>query len=136
MKRAEHGALAERRWIGRLLEACPVLDDVTTLSLQTAVYGLGTRQRVTANNIANIETPGFKASSVSFESSLASAVQLRDPLQTDVTTTETTDMASQNGNNVDLEKEVVTATKTNLAENLISNALTSTYGYINTVLKG
>jgi flagellar basal body rod protein FlgB len=45
-------------------------------------------------------------------------------------------MASQNGNNVDLEKEVVTATKTNLAENLISNALTSTYGYINTVLKG
>ncbi len=35
-----------------------------------------------------------------------------------------------------LNKEVVTATKTGLQEQLLSNALTSVYGLISTVLKG
>ena len=36
--------------------------------------GLAMRQRVTANNIANIQTPGFHAGKVKFEGALQSAL--------------------------------------------------------------
>lgn len=113
-----------------------MIDDIATLTLQQAVAGLGVRQQVTANNIANLQTPGFTASQVDFESSLASAVVAGDPEQTAVTTTATTDPAGLNGNNVSLADEVVTATKTSLQESLLTGALTSEYGLISTVLSG
>jgi flagellar basal-body rod protein FlgB len=113
-----------------------VLDDVASLTLQTAVAGLGMRQQVTANNIANIETPGFTARSVDFESSLADAVASGDPSAATIATNNTTDAPGVNGNNVSLDNEVVTATKTGLQEQLLTGALTAKYGLISTVLKG
>lgn len=113
-----------------------MLDDVASLTLQTAIGGLGQRERVTANNIANIETPHFTASQVSFESSLAQAVAAGDPAAASVSIDATTDAAGANGNNVSLDRELVTATKTTLQEQLLTSALTSKYGLISTVLKG
>ena len=113
-----------------------MLDDVASLTLQTAIAGLGQRQQVTANNIANLETPGFTASSVSFESSLASAVAAGDPTAASVSVDPTADAPGINGNNVSLDKEMVTATKTTLQEQLLTSAITSKYGLISTVLKG
>src|ERR1700743_2840480 len=111
--RREHGsstqphdgsALTRRRSV--------VLDDVATLTLQAAIAGLGQRERVTANNIANIETPGFTASQVSFESSRAQAVASGDPAQAAIDVSPTADAAGPNGNNVSLDNELTTATKT------------------------
>jgi flagellar basal-body rod protein FlgB len=113
-----------------------VLDDVASVALQSALAGLARREQVTANNIANVETPGFTASSVNFESSLASAVASGDPQRTNISVNPTTDAAGTNGNNVSLDNEMVTATKTTLQEQLISSALTSQLGLIATVLKG
>lgn len=113
-----------------------MIDDVATLTLQQAVAGLGVRQQVTANNIANLQTPGFTASQVDFESSLASAVAAGNPGQAAITSTATTDPAGITGNNVSLSDEVVTATKTGLQESLLAGALTSEYGLISTVLRG
>jgi flagellar basal-body rod protein FlgB len=113
-----------------------VLDDVASLTLQTAIGGLGQRQRVTANNIANSETPNFTASSVDFENALASAVASGNPATASVDVTPTSDPAGVNGNNVSLENEFVTATKTTLQEQLLTGALTSKYGWLSTVLKG
>lgn len=113
-----------------------MLDDVASLTLQAAIGGLGQRERVTANNIANIETPGFTASQVSFESDLANAVAAGDPTAATPTVDATSDPAGANGNNVSLDRELVTATKTTLQEQLLTNALTSKYGFISTVLKG
>jgi flagellar basal-body rod protein FlgB len=113
-----------------------VLDDIASLTLQTAIAGLSTRQQVTANNIANLETPGFTASNVSFESSLADAIASGDPSQAAVSVDPTSDPAGINGNNVNLDGEVVTATKTGLQEQLLTGAITSKYGLISTVLKG
>jgi flagellar basal-body rod protein FlgB len=113
-----------------------VLDDVASLTLQTAVRGLGVRQQVTANNIANLETPGYTAQQVDFESSLADAVAAGDPTRGVVTTTSTPDAPGINGNNVNLDDEVVTATKTGLQQQLLTGALTAKYGLISTVLKG
>jgi flagellar basal-body rod protein FlgB len=113
-----------------------VLDDVASLSLQTAIHGLSVRQQVTANNIANLETPGFTASNVSFESSLADAITSGSPTNAVVSVGASASPAGQNGNNVNLDDEIVTATKTGLQEKLLTGALTSKYGLISTVLKG
>lgn len=113
-----------------------MIDDVASLTLQQAISGLGIRQQVTANNIANLETPGFTAQNVDFESSLASAVAGGDPTQAAITTTDSTATPGVNGNNVSLSDEIVTATKTGLQEQLLTGAITSQYGLISTVLKG
>jgi flagellar basal-body rod protein FlgB len=113
-----------------------VLDDIASVTLQVAIAGLGQRQQVTANNIANSETPDFSASQVDFESSLADAVQAGNPLAASISTSGTGDAAGQNGNNVSLDREFVNATKTTLQEQLLTSALTSKYGQLSTVLKG
>ena len=48
----------------------------------------------------------------------------------------TGDAPGINGNNVSLDSEFVTATKTTLQEQLLTSALTSKYGELSTVLKG
>jgi flagellar basal-body rod protein FlgB len=113
-----------------------VLDDLASVTLQTAIADLGHRQQVTSNNIANVETPDFTASTVSFESSLARAVGAGDPAAAQVSVDPTSDPAGQNGNNVSLDNEIVTATKTGLQEQLLTQALTSHYAQLATVLKG
>ena len=113
-----------------------MIDDVASVTLQQAVSGLGLRQQVTANNIANLETPGFTAQNVDFESSLASAVAAGAAAATAITSSNSSEPAGVNGNNVNLNDEVVTATKTGLQQKLITGALTSEYGLISTVLKG
>jgi flagellar basal-body rod protein FlgB len=113
-----------------------VFDDLATQAVQTALSGLALRQRVTADNIANLETPGFTANSVDFENSLAAAVQAGSPAATSISEQPTTDPAGANGNNVNLASQLVSATKTGLSEQLMTGALTSQLGLISTVLKG
>ena len=48
--------------------------DRVTAGIESALDSVSLRQRVTADNIANMNTPGFKASRVEFENSLASAM--------------------------------------------------------------
>lgn len=47
-----------------------ISNDLALRSISVALDGLSLRQRVTANNIANVDTPGFKAQQVSFEEQL------------------------------------------------------------------
>jgi flagellar basal-body rod protein FlgB len=113
-----------------------VLDDVASVTLQSALAGLSRRQQATANNIANVETPGFQATAIDFESSLAAAVQSGNPAAFSISADPTGDAAGINGNNVSLDREVVNATKTTLQEQLLTSALTSKFGLLATVLKG
>jgi flagellar basal-body rod protein FlgB len=113
-----------------------VLDDIASLTLQTAIHGLSTRQQVSADNIANLETAGFTASSVDFESSLAQAVSAGRPTDAQFTVAPSADPAGVNGNNVNLDGELVTTTKTQLQQQLLTNGLTDKYALISTVLKG
>jgi len=50
------------------------LEDRTTKALVTALNGLTARQRAISNNLANVDTPGFKASDVSFARQLDKAL--------------------------------------------------------------
>jgi flagellar basal-body rod protein FlgB len=48
--------------------------DAVSNVLNSALDGISLRQNVIADNIANVDTPGFRARSVDFESSLKSAI--------------------------------------------------------------
>ena len=112
-----------------------MFDDVAGVTLASALQGLSIRQQVTANDIANIETPNFHAQRVSFEGSLAAAVQGGDPSAFSVTTSTTDDGANANGNNVSLDQETVIATEDTLRSQLLSTALTNEFSVISTAIK-
>ena len=48
----------------------PLNGDMAMRVLQLALDGLSLRQQAISNNIANVDTPGFRASEVSFEGQL------------------------------------------------------------------
>ena len=84
--------------------------------LHAALTGLSKRQRVTADNIANIETPGFLAGRVDFESALCRARRngrRRRPTAT-ATVARSLEPTRTNGNNVNLDEETLVATDTGL----------------------
>mgnify|MGYP000530431163 CR=1 FL=1 len=58
--------------------------DQTVNFLQKALDAASLRQNVLANNIANVNTPGFKRSYVSFEESLQQALKKKGSLSNGV----------------------------------------------------
>ena len=94
------------------------LFDVTSSALEVAIKGTEQRQGVLANNLANVNTPDFKRSDVSFQGALASALQSSngDPSVVDNTAFTTSSDSSTSmradGNNVDVDVE-----SANLAKN-------------------
>ena len=113
-----------------------MLDDVASVTLSTALSALAARQRVSANNIANLETPNFRAGQVSFEDNLRRAVEAGEPAQAAIALTASTAPAGINGNNVSLDTETLIDEKTALQYQLLSGAMSSKFGLIDTVLKG
>jgi flagellar basal-body rod protein FlgB len=113
-----------------------MIGDVTTTTLHAALSGLAQRQRVTADNIANINTPGFLAGRVDFESSLRN--QLRGgqtPTVGGSTVARSLEPTNTNGNNVNLDSETVIATETGLRYQLALNALDGKYNSLRTALR-
>jgi flagellar basal-body rod protein FlgB len=53
----------------------PISNNTTLHALSFALDGLSLRQKATAHNIANVDTPGYKAQQVSFEAQLQQALQ-------------------------------------------------------------
>jgi flagellar basal-body rod protein FlgB len=104
--------------------------DSTGSALYAALNGLAARQRVIANNVANVETPGFIAGRVSFEDSLRAAIAGGSASATSVSTQRSTDPVNLNGNNVSLDTEVVAMTETDLAYQLMISALNSKFSHL------
>ncbi|HEY0165803.1 MAG TPA: flagellar basal body protein [Jatrophihabitans sp.] len=113
-----------------------MLDDVASVTLSTALTALAARQRVSAHNIANIETPNFRAGQLSFEDNLRQAVSAGEPAQAAVTITPSDAPVGINGNNVSLDTETLTDQKTALQFRLLSGAMSAKFELLNTVLKG
>jgi flagellar basal-body rod protein FlgB len=107
--------------------------DPTVKALQFSLDGLSKRAQVANNDIANADTPNFKSSEVTFESSLRQALQGGDsPLaltRTDgahmdpgaiaanagITETPMLNSITKNdNNNVDLEREMTTLAESNI----------------------
>jgi flagellar basal-body rod protein FlgB len=113
-----------------------MIGDITPPALHAALSGLSQRQRVTADNIANVQTPGFLAGRVDFESSLRGALRNGDtPSISGGTVARSLEPTNTNGNNVNLDMETVTATETGLRYQLALNALDGKYSTLRTALR-
>jgi len=114
-----------------------VFDDVTYQALRASLTGLAERQRVISNNIANVETPGFRAGKVQFEAALQSAIaEGRPPLSVEPTVGRSLEPTRLNGNNVNLDTETLAHLDTNLRYQLSLRALDGRYGGLRHVISG
>lgn len=122
------------------------VSDAISSVLSTALDGVDMRQRVAADNIANIDTPGFRATSVDFESSLRAAITGGDFTEAverdrampavDVTLAATRTPAGENGNNVDLRKESLSAMQSQFQYQLLTRAVTDRMALVRTAAVG
>ena len=107
-----------------------LLTDTTMQALAAALHGLSTRQKAIANNVANVETPGFTASQVNFESSLSQAISNGDPTTTVTSTSPTADPAGPNGNNVNIDDQTLALSQTNLQFQTMIEGLNAKYAQL------
>lgn len=113
-----------------------MLEDTTMTALHAALSGLAQRQRVTADNIANVNTPGFLAGRTDFESALQSELGSgQTPVISPGITARSLEPTNTNGNNVNLDEETVIATETGLRYQLALNALDGKYSLLRSALK-
>ncbi|QIG42470.1 flagellar biosynthesis protein FlgB [Nocardioides anomalus] len=102
--------------------------------LATALDGLTTRSEVIADNIANVDTPGFRASTVEFESSLRDAVAKGDAPTLDPEVLAVQSPVGPNGNNVDLRKELMAASQTQFSYQLMTRAVSDQFALLSTAV--
>lgn len=97
----------------------------TIAILHFALDGVTTQQDAIANNLANDQTPGYRAEVVSFEQSLASALRGGGT----ATISESTSSAppASDGNNVDLTTQIVSAEDSTLEYQTITDSLNAQF---------
>ena len=123
--------------------AYAVSDSVSAV-LGYALDGLSLRQNTIADNLANIDTPGFRASAVDFETVLRSAIgggsgpgsvagrlSGLDPMVEDANTP-----AGENGNNVDLRKESLAAIQSQFMYQMVARAVSDRFDLVKSVATG
>ena len=111
-----------------------MLDSVSSLALRSALDGLALRQRVTANNIANVNTPGFQAQRVSFEEALARSVSTASG-SVQATTDTSLEPTRLNGSNVNLDTETLSNIDTVLRFQFAARAVEGPFTSIRTALR-
>jgi flagellar basal-body rod protein FlgB len=108
--------------------------DRTTQAVEWALKAQSERQRVVAHNIANVNTPGFRAGQLDFEGSLAEALSRRNGGVARAQHSATNDPVGLNGNNVSLEKELEALDKSNLHYDALTSALTAKFNQLRTAI--
>lgn len=110
------------------------LSDPVSAILGSALDGIALRQRVIADNIANVDTPHYRASSVDFESSLRSAISSGEAGSAISPTLMATDTpVGANDNNVDLRKETLAAVQSQFQYQMLTRATSDRFDLLKTV---
>ena len=122
------------RWRPSYEEYC-ALEDVTIAALHSMLRGLSARQQATADNLSNLETPGYTAKRIEFEDSLRSALASGDG-KIDPVQVASTDAALPNGNNVTIEKEMLSMQDTSLRYEIAVQAMTAKFSLLRTSITG
>ena len=113
-----------------------LVTDGVQSALERAMDGVMTRQRIAAQNIANVMTPGYQASQVSFEDNLAAALAGGDdPAATDVDVTATGAPSDARGNNVDIVGENATLMRSGLQYEALVQATNYRFNVLKTALR-
>lgn len=111
-----------------------MFDSVTSVALRSALDALALRQRVIADNVANIATPGFLAGRVNFEDALAEAVRAGDG-GVDLRVSRSLEPTRTNGNNVNLDAETLLNVDTNLRYQLATRAVDGQFTAVRTAMR-
>ena len=111
-----------------------MLESVTTRALESALDGLSMRQKAIANNIANINTPGYTAERVSFEDALAKSVAAGNG-STTATIARSLEPTNEDGNNVNLDTETLSNSTTVLQYQFATQAENQVLTSVRAVLK-
>jgi len=131
------------------------LGDTISVLLQQALRGLSLRQQVISNNLANISTPGFKASEVIFESELRRALEAKQEDRVALRTTHPAHFSASpssalevrpiirersettlraDGNNVDLEREMTMLVETAIRYQASAQVLSRKLALLRTII--
>jgi flagellar basal-body rod protein FlgB len=113
-----------------------MLDDVTINVLQAAMRGLSSRQQAISQDIANVNTPYYRARNVTFEGALKSALENgENPLtvQPQVAYSQT-EGNGLTGNNVDLDAETVASVQTEMSFELATRAASDRFTLYKTAI--
>jgi len=114
-----------------------VFNDVSSSALRVAVAGLSARQTAIAQNIANIETPGYQARKVKFEEALSTAVDHgASPSSVTPSVQNSLEPSRLNGSNVNLDEETLSHVDTTMRYQLTLRALDSKYSMLRTAITG
>ena len=100
------------------------LESVTQAALQSALDGLSLRQKTIANNIANVNTPGYQAKRVQFEEALGRSVA-QGSGAVGATTSRSLEPTRLDGNNVNLDTETLSNVDTVLRYQFATQAMNS-----------
>jgi len=121
------------------------VSDAVSQVLASALDGVTLRQQVIADNIANVDTPGFRATSVDFETQLKAAISdgtfLNGQSEMGIdsvtaTTTPTDTPVGANGNNVDLRKETMAAVQSQFQYQILTRAVNDRFNLVKTAATG
>ena len=114
--------------------------------IRAAMSGLAARQRAIANNVANVDTPNFKAAEVRFEDTLRAAIADRrrgtTPNQADLETAvrhQSLVSGTQvrgDGNNVDIDHEMELLGETSLTYSALTQVMSTRLGILRSVVAG
>jgi flagellar basal-body rod protein FlgB len=111
-----------------------MFDSVTAVALNSALDALSERQRAIADNIANLQTPDYQAKRVSFEQALKVAVASGSGAAR-ATTARSLEPTREDGNNVNLDTEVISNIDTNLRYQVATQAMNSQFSNLRTAMR-
>lgn len=111
-----------------------VFDSVSFVAMNSALDGLSMRQRAIADNVANLQTPGFQAKRVSFEAALADAVR-QGTGAARASVSRSLEPTREDGNNVNLDTETLLNIETNLRYQLATQAIDGTFTKLRTAMR-
>ena len=128
-----------------MTDASQITFSGTDSYLRAAMSGLAARQRAIANNVANVDTPGFKATEVRFEDALKNAISrghstTRTGNQADLnasvsrgTLIDSTSTRAD-GNNVDIDREMEMLSEANLNYSALTQVMSTRIGILRNVI--
>ena len=107
-----------------------MFNDSTMLAISSALSGLSARQRVIADNVSNINTPGFLAGRVDFETALRSAIAEGSAAVARPSVARSLEPTREDGNNVNLEAETLANIDTGMRYSLMLRAADHEFGIL------
>ncbi|AKO93845.1 flagellar basal body rod protein FlgB [Priestia filamentosa] len=121
----------------------------TMSSIQTGLNYASLKQKTISNNIANVDTPGYKAKTVSFKSMLQAEqdnllkATRTDPRHFEFSTSSSSlgvttghNAYQSNGNGVDVDKEMTDMAQNQLYYQALVDRMSGKFNSLNTVLRG